>query len=97
MVYENSMYHFEYKIVFEKPGKYITLLFDQYMSNACSGNSDRNAEKDACQFEGRCPDSYFYICGTVQWDPHYYDFLDELIYLDKVVYRDKSRRIEKYR
>jgi hypothetical protein len=93
-VYENGYYHFEYDLVFDTPGTYIIMTSDQYMFNLGSGLSDLNEQTNAIEFEGRCPDTNFFICSVIQGDPHYYDFLDELIYLDKEIQADKLARIE---
>jgi len=93
-VYEDEMYLFEYKLVFNTPGTYVSMMSDQYEVNQGSGNGHRNEEADALPFEGKCPESFFYLCNTINGDPHLEDFLDELVYLDKVVYRDNLSRIE---
>ncbi len=93
-VYENGFYHFEYELVFNKAGKYVIMTSDQYEVNGGSGNSDLNEEIDAIEFEGRCPDSNFFICSVIKGDPHYYDFIDELLYLENEVYFGKLTNIE---
>jgi len=94
-VYENGFYHFEYNIVLETTGAYIITISDQYESNLGSGLGDLNDEIDAIEFEGRCPDSNFYICSVIEGDPHYNDFIDELLYLENEVYRGKLTSIER--
>ena len=92
-VYEDDYYHFEYDLVFNTPGTYIIMTTDQYEFNTGSGLSEFNEDINAIEFEGRCPDSNFYICSIIEGDPHYYDFLDELIYLDKEIQKDKLSRL----
>ncbi len=93
-VYENGFYHFEYDLVFSKPGKYVTMTSDQYAFNGGTGNAHLNEDIDAIEFEGRCPDSNFIICSIIEGDPHYYDFIDELLYLENKVYFGKITNIE---
>jgi len=93
-IYEDGWYHFEYQLVLESPGVYISLMVDQYRENKANLQPSLNDKANAVQFEGRCPDTDFRICNVVEGDPHYHDFLDELIYLDKVVYQDNLSRIE---
>jgi len=94
-VYENGFYRFEYDLVFSKSGKYVIMTSDQYEFNGGTGNAHLNQHIDAIEFEGRCPDSNFFICSVIEGDPHYDDFIDELLYLENEVYRGKLTSIEK--
>jgi len=92
--YENSTYFFEYKLVFETAGVYVSLMSDQYEVNVGSGNAFLNDDISDFQFEGRCPQSALQICNVVKGDSHIEDFKTELIYLDKEVYQDRLARID---
>ena len=93
-VYEHGFYHFEYSLVFNTPGNYIIMTTDQYQFNLGSGLGELNEEINAIEFEGRCPNTNFFICSVIKGDPHYYDFIDELLYLENEVYRGKITNIE---
>jgi len=94
-VYENGFYHFEYNLVFNTPGNYIIMTSDQYEFLIGTGLGELNEETNAIEFEGRCPDSNFYICSVIEGDPHYNDFIDELLYLENEVYRGKLTSIDR--
>jgi len=93
-VYENGYYHFEYKLVMQTPGTYVTVITDQYNSNLI-GRSELNAHADSIDFEGKCIYAAFNIASVIQHDAHYDEFLGSLIYLDKEVHRDYWHRIDK--
>ena len=92
-VYEDGYYHFEYKLVMNTPGRYITVITDQYESNLGT-LSHRNDPANAVQFEGRCPQSNFAIATVIQGDAHFEDFIPELVYLDKEVHNDNWSRLD---
>lgn len=85
-VYEDEHYSFEYKLVLTTPGRYVTVITDQYEINLF-GDEERNAKTDSIQFEGRCPQSPYRIVNVLEDDPHHLEFVYELLLLDNEVHR----------
>jgi len=92
-VYEDGFYKFEYVIVMETSGKYCTLISDQYQENLGGNASKTNDDADAVEFDGRC-NTDFFICSTVNGNDNIEEFLEELEFLDKEVFRDNLVDLE---
>lgn len=91
-IYKDGRYDFEYQVVFETPGNYCTLITDQYISNLGALAHIKNEAADAVDFEGKCEGAEYFICNIVNGDTHLDEYQDELVYLDKEVYRDRLSR-----
>ena len=86
-LYEDGIYHFEYQLVLQTPGRYLTLISDQFQDNASSGRGDENEAANRIEFDGRCPSTGFIICSVIKGDNHFEDYISEIQLLDEQVYR----------
>ena len=94
-IYEDNQYRFESRLILKEPGRYILLFSDLYQEYIGSGNGELNAEADAITFEGKCPTLGYYICSMIDsGDDHLDLFEQELVFLDKEVYRGHLGSIE---
>ncbi|MEA3446718.1 MAG: hypothetical protein U9R19_18530 [Bacteroidota bacterium] len=87
-IYKDGVYYFDFYLVLKEKGRYIHIMTDLYQEHNGTGNSELNAQANAITFEGKCPDMGYYICSMIEGDDHLEFFEDELVHLDKEVYRD---------
>lgn len=91
-IYENDWYRFESQLILKEPGRYILTFYDAYHDNLGSDSDILNAEANALQFEGRCPSLPLLVFSMIDSGDDQLDlFENELVYLDKEVYREKLR------
>lgn len=92
--FKDSEYTFELKLSLNKKGVYVIIVTDQYMENLSSGNADLNEYANSIDFEGRCPETDFYICNKVESGSlnldQYYEYVQ---FLDTSVYNNQLARI----
>jgi len=98
-IYENGMYHYKYKIVFQTPGIYTTVMEDKIEGFTKDEIQDRHKELlTTIDFKDYCGDEdgnlTISVKTVIQGDPHYEDYIDQLVHLDKVIYRDNFKRVE---
>ena len=87
MIYEDGMYHYEIKIVLQTPGVYSTFMGDAFNETLKDFQVARLEEVLAqIEFEEYCGASFSPKTVIKSGDPHYDDFLEELIHLDRVIY-----------
>ncbi len=94
-IFEGDRYMFNVDIELNKKGVYVLVVSDYYMQNLGSGNSDANSYANEIEFEGRCPDTDFFICNIIESGSlHINEYHEILQYLDKEVYRDQLARVD---
>ena len=88
MTYEDGFYNYEAKIVFHTPGVYSTYMGDNF-NEVPSPFAEEHLENILAQIEFEEYCGYSFSPKTVinSGDPHFDEFLDELVHLDEVIYR----------
>ena len=93
--FSDSVYKFNAEIVLQEKGTYILVVADQYMENVGGGNPEANNYANNIQFEGRCPETNFFICNIIKSGSlHVNEYQEYLKYLDREVYRNELSRID---
>lgn len=85
---KEGYYHYEIKIVLQTPGVYSTIM-DEVFNNTPKDFQQERLEEVLSQieFDEYCGES-FSIKTVISGEPHYNDFIDELIYLDEFIFWD---------
>ncbi|MFT4533681.1 MAG: hypothetical protein ACJA1A_003175 [Saprospiraceae bacterium] len=88
--YTNGIYSYEYMVILDTPGVYINYVLDQIRT--ANPDEIKNGQYpeylDIINHSG-CPDPYYTVNYTLQGEPHYEEFMEEMIFLDQEVYNDK--------
>jgi len=91
----NGEYLFEFKTVFTEPGTFINYVPDKTLFTGENEiNEGLNPEYNGIINHSECPDPFYIVDYLLQGDPHYDDFQDEMVFLDKEVYYDEMVRID---
>jgi hypothetical protein len=95
-LYENKKYHFVSKVVLKEKGRYILVFSDMFEEHRGVGRDDLNNEAFFTDFEGKCPNFNLRVFCMIEGDNQLDHFMDELVYLDKNVYRDELTSKDTY-
>ncbi len=83
---DEGQYHYEIKIVLQTPGVYGTYMDDVFNDTPKDHIESRREQiEDQIEFEEYCGQS-FSPNTVIKGDPHYEDFLEELTYMDDMIY-----------
>ena len=85
--YISNQYKFEFELILQQPGKYITYVTDKAYEVFDGEFTDgSNPEYLNHINHSGCPEPVYVVCYTMEQDRHLDEYLDEFIFLDREVY-----------